>query len=95
MLKMGDTFIQNGLTYVVMGKDGAGRPVSSCKPEDVEKYKRVEEPTSDEPKEEEPTPEENQQEESPAESKQGELPFVEVPNSAPAETKKQSSKKSK
>ena len=84
MLNIGDTFIQNGLTYVVKGKDGAGRPVSSCKLEDVEKYKKVEEPTSDETKEE-----------SPAEAKQGELPFVEVPNPESAETEKKSSKKSK
>lgn len=90
MLQIGDTFIQNGLTYVVKGKDGAGRPVSSCKPEDVEKYKKVEEP-----KEEESTPEENQQEESPAESKQGELPFVEVPNPASTGEDKKSSKKGK
>ena len=69
MLQIGDTFIQNGLTYVVKGKDGAGRPISSCKPEDVEKYKKVEEP------------------------KQGELPFVDVPNSAAEE--KKSAKKGK
>lgn len=90
MLKVGDTFIQNGLTFVVMGEDGAGRPVSSCKPEDVEKYKKVEEP-----KEEESKSAENQQEESLVETKKGELPFVDVPNSAPAEEEKKSTKKGK
>lgn len=45
MLNIGDTFIQNGLMYVVKGKDGAGRPVSSCKPEDIAKYKKAEEGT--------------------------------------------------
>lgn len=90
MLNIGDTFIQNGLTYVVKGKDGAGRPVSSCKPEDVEKYKKV-----DEPKEKESVPEENQQEEILTESKQGELPFVDVPNSTPAEEEKKNTKKGK
>ena len=88
-MKIGDTFVQNGVTYVVKGKDGAGRPVSTCKPEDVEKYKKVEELM-----EEESTPDENQQEENPAESEQGELPFVEVPNPTPEEDKK-GSKKSK
>lgn len=84
-MKIGDTFIQNGLTFVVKGKDGAGRPVSSCKPEDVEKYKKVEEPKE----------EESKTEENPAESKQGELPFVDVPNSAPAEEEKKNTKKGK
>lgn len=83
MLQIGDTFVQNGLTFVVTGKDGTGRPVSSCKPEDVEKYKKVDEPK------------EKQQKESPAESKQGELPFVDVPNSTPAEEEKKNTKKGK
>lgn len=42
-MKIGDTFVQNGVTYVVKGKDGAGRPVSTCKPEDVAKYVKTEE----------------------------------------------------
>lgn len=86
MLQIGDTFIQNGLTYVVKGKDGAGRPVSSCKPEDVAKYKKVEEP-----KKEDSAPEEPQQEE----TAYGELSFVDVPNPTPTEEEKKSTKKGK
>lgn len=81
MLQIGDTFEQDGVTYVVKGKDGAGRPLSSCKPEDVEQYKKKE------------TPEEDKKNDIPAagELKQEELPFVTVPN--PGEEKKKGSKK--
>ena len=50
-MKIGDKFTQNGVEYVVIGTDGAGRPVSSCRPEDIKKKKNKEK--ADEPKQEE------------------------------------------
>lgn len=41
-MQIGDTFTQDGVTYIVKGMDGAGRPVSSCKPEDIKNYAKAE-----------------------------------------------------
>lgn len=51
MKKVGDRFTQNGVEYVVIGMDGAGRAISSCRPEDLKKKKGKEK--ADEPKQEE------------------------------------------